>query len=538
MKPLQKVVTASDIQNCLYYVHVDSVDDKYFEEDLQDEHQRDRHGDDTDISSGSTNGFHKPLQQEPDSYINKRPALPSRIHPHQPPTQNSNSSMQVKRKPVGQNSTLGTTIIDSPSKPSPPTLLGPRPMHQHAYSEQKEVLEIRPERRNVDMRRWSEHSTAKLPQPPPRPKRESMETPYLPPRPITRTLDGVEEGEGSSHQQRYSGPRKSLQVNNLEHSQTELEVSLTLIRRHDSLQQNVGKISRTSRSACLSTPTNTDYGQFFEETQGGTSIEILTPGYAKFAGDSIDFEKTSRSDELQSRPRNSNNNGDQMYFRRQLQVANYKKPPNQKQRPNSDSTSSKHGFSSKFKIHRHSQDTSDEKAERKLHPNRTHQSIDPKGYMFQSPWNGTCEFHTGIAGRSLKCKHTLPSPNTQLRSAPVSELRFNLPSSKTLAASPLRSNPRGHPDASKPSHLPSNHHARHSSRGGFDAHGYKSPSESEEADDERLDLSLGQERAGGGFGGKEAKLGKLIVESEGLMMLDLVVAANVGLWWGVYERGI
>lgn len=54
--------------------------------------------------------------------------------------------------------------------------------------------------------------------------------------------------------------------------------------------------------------------------------------------------------------------------------------------------------------------------------------------------------------------------------------------------------------------------------------------------EERLDLSLGQEHAGGGFGGKQAKLGKLIIEKEGLQMLDLIVAANMALWWRVYER--
>ena len=52
----------------------------------------------------------------------------------------------------------------------------------------------------------------------------------------------------------------------------------------------------------------------------------------------------------------------------------------------------------------------------------------------------------------------------------------------------------------------------------------------------RLDLSLGQESAGGGFGGKQAKLGKLIIEDEGLKMIDLLVAANLALWWRVYEK--
>jgi hypothetical protein len=55
-------------------------------------------------------------------------------------------------------------------------------------------------------------------------------------------------------------------------------------------------------------------------------------------------------------------------------------------------------------------------------------------------------------------------------------------------------------------------------------------------EDGKLDLSLGQERAGGGFGGKQAKLGKLIVHPDGVAMLDLLVAANIGLWWRAWER--
>ena len=51
-----------------------------------------------------------------------------------------------------------------------------------------------------------------------------------------------------------------------------------------------------------------------------------------------------------------------------------------------------------------------------------------------------------------------------------------------------------------------------------------------------IDLSLAQERAGGGFQGKQAKLGKLIIEDEGVKMLDLIVAANMALWWRAYER--
>ena len=54
--------------------------------------------------------------------------------------------------------------------------------------------------------------------------------------------------------------------------------------------------------------------------------------------------------------------------------------------------------------------------------------------------------------------------------------------------------------------------------------------------EDRLDLSLGQEFAGGGLGGKQAKLGKIIIEDEGLKMMDLLVAANMALWWRAYDK--
>jgi hypothetical protein len=54
-------------------------------------------------------------------------------------------------------------------------------------------------------------------------------------------------------------------------------------------------------------------------------------------------------------------------------------------------------------------------------------------------------------------------------------------------------------------------------------------------EDDRLDLSIGREKAGGGNRGKRAKLGKLIIHDEGFKMLDLAVAANMAIWWSVWE---
>lgn len=108
----------------------------------------------------------------------------------------------------------------------------------------------------------------------------------------------------------------------------------------------------------------------------------------------------------------------------------------------------------------------------------------------------------------------------------VSELRFNLPSSSKA------STPRGEESSKRTSFF---HKPRHSRKNS------SVDSRADFTDDvrrsfDRMDLSLGQEFAGGGFGGKQAKLGKLIIEDEGLKMMDLLVAANMALWWRAYEK--
>jgi hypothetical protein len=109
----------------------------------------------------------------------------------------------------------------------------------------------------------------------------------------------------------------------------------------------------------------------------------------------------------------------------------------------------------------------------------------------------------------------------------VSELRFNLPASSKV------STPRGEESTKRSSFFHRPRHSRHSSSVGD----YRTSGTEELGNSlDRLDLSLGQEFAGGGFGGKQAKLGKLIIEDEGLKMVDLLVAANVALWWRAYER--
>lgn len=486
---------------------------------------------------GANGVLRKPLRNDLDHVSDNPPGLPLRaLNYLRSSTQSQSGSVRIARKPVGQYPKAAvTTRTDHSSEPSAPHLLGPRPMHPRLRSIDSATLENRPERRDDDTRRWSENPS-KPPKLPTRPSWGAEHNPPCPPRRNVSIHKGLEtDGQSFSHEY---GDLHEAQVNNLrEHS--EEAGSLTLIRRYDNLQWNVGKISRISGTTRLGDFENTHHGLPSDKIQGA-SIAISTPGYAKFTGRKVLNDSASQSGVAKSQDWPSRDD-ERVCFTRQLQAANIMKTLDHRQKSESgDPTLSKHGFSSKFKIHRLSREaTSDEMTEENFSPTSpTHQTVDSKGYVFQSPWNGICEFHTGVAGRSLKCKHTV-SPlgavsQTQGRSAPVSELRFNLPSSKSLGVSSRKPKfPQGYSEGSKRSSVLSRRSQQQlSSSDAVSEQSY----EDDASSDDRLDLSLGQEHAGGGFGGKQAKLGKLIIESEGLKMLDLVVAANVGIWWRVYEK--
>jgi len=170
-------------------------------------------------------------------------------------------------------------------------------------------------------------------------------------------------------------------------------------------------------------------------------------------------------------------------------------------------------------------------------------------YTFASPWDGICTFVASVNGQSLKCKHMIPNGSTretaeghENSAVTVAELRFNFSS----PLHPKDETKRG-PRASiftQNTHrgFASGFRSRHRAESSSDVSSFRSRSHSgsstdqdqPEFDKNRLDLSLARERAGGGLRGKSAKLGKLIVEDEGLKMLDLVVAACMGVWWRSY----
>ncbi|KAI1281737.1 hypothetical protein F5Y07DRAFT_268177 [Xylaria sp. FL0933] len=165
--------------------------------------------------------------------------------------------------------------------------------------------------------------------------------------------------------------------------------------------------------------------------------------------------------------------------------------------------------------------------------------LKPRGYIFYSPWDGRCEFVTGKAGRTLRCRHVLPSygggvynplvdgsdpehgDERQDSARPVSELRFNLPSNELLTDKKSTEGGMRTRD-----HLQSQFNRMVAKAQGL---------EDSDDGDFHFAVGLGREKAGGGNRGKRAKMGKLIIFDEGLKMLDLVVAANVGIWWTTYN---
>jgi len=184
--------------------------------------------------------------------------------------------------------------------------------------------------------------------------------------------------------------------------------------------------------------------------------------------------------------------------------------------------------------------------------------IRPK-LAFNSPWQGCCTFSTGMDGRSLKCRHRLSSRTSGEKdlSADVAELRFNLP---WLIPRTKQDRSRARPGLNARL-LPAAHGSKESLKRGLrhlkswsssssdreselsyhlrlEKHSQPGEADSTSDSDDRMDLRLGRENAGGGFKGRSAKLGKLIIYDEGLKMCDLVVGAFMGIWWQQYTARI
>lgn len=477
LKPREKVVSAEDVLSALYYVHVNTSEDAHAVQ------LSSANADATQLPNVQENELPRkpvppprsPRRTSPDPRAQTSPSLENRFDQQVRPT--SPLKRQITRKPVLSDIT-NSTLPQAPAVDLPEIPRRPLPPPPSEEDGRRTSLHAD----NVRLLRRSEHS--------------SDNNPYL------RTYDSQPPAPPVLE----SAPEVG---------------SLTLIRRDpaSSSQWNVASIHdplvQEVSSAALLSPTTA--GRRVKKGGAPLYLDITNQGYLQFApatrSESRVSTSTSTSDS--SAPPEGT-------FRRRLYMPG--------------SRHADHSYSHKFTpaTSRPSVDETIPKTMRNSvqaspYPDLTPPTMDrrSKGYSFTSPWDGRCDFITSTSGKALKCRHQLPAAQGG-DVIEVSELRFNLPTSSKPGTAPTST-------AEKRASYFSGLHRRMRSDDSWGGGEDGLPNFVLD-EDGRLDLTLGQERAGGGFGGKQAKLGKLIIYPDGVGMLDLLVAANVGLWWRAWER--
>lgn len=540
LKPLLKNVTAEDVAASLYYLHLNTDDDARLLE-----------SETTEALPRYDAPVERPLLRKPLPESAKSSLDLNRYTVRGPPDQDP---ALPKRKPV--MTVLEPQKVTSPTTPSNTRPMGPRPL-------------------------LSETSLSRKPMP-------GVEN-----RPPLGSYDHVQAPKTSSESSMSFRPQESSQNDRANGKGSTKSFSITLIRRDPSsgAQWNAGTV--TGQPIYDGAPaTRRAKKPFFD-----MSVHLMTPGYTQFHNRQLTAQAEAETIQLHH-VRNDSNGATMLNtyagFERKIHMGGRSsggRPEMQHKRARSDFSTKNipiHGSSEAFA--RGSREAATLGDDPGSFPTQSHGN----GYMFLSPWGGSCQFSTGISGRSLKCKHYLPTPisaggaATPPSASTISELRFNLPSSGVF-------NPSTSPKPAKPGNGdsrrfsvpkfgnirdklasprerpqlplgvdPTSYAAMYPSdneetpnlppRPGFPAyqrrsedtrrdpninsHSLDSDPISSPSDDDsssRLDLSIGREKAGGGNRGKRAKLGKLIIYDEGFKMLDLVVAANMCIWWSVWE---
>nr|OQO30092.1 hypothetical protein B0A51_02654 [Rachicladosporium sp. CCFEE 5018] len=475
LKPREKVVTAQDVQSSLYYLHMSSVTDRC----LLDPQP-------VPNSANADAPFLPSLQA---SGLQRKPIPPPRpdLLPSERKASERLGFLPVIRKAVPNHSSLsGVGSVETSASnlnllPRLPTRvrhpLPPTPPGEQHIETRRASLHAD----NVRLLRRASHS--------------EDSNPYL------RTYPEADLARLS--------PRPSLALDDKSRIDADIG-SLTLIRRDPTIgeQWNVaGIVDPLIEEVSSSTTLDPNLKRKVKRSGAPLFLDITNPGYLQFVSTPADRAKSRNSTSTTSTDDEPPPEGT---FRRRLYMPG-----------------------SKYADHRYSHGGVSSLQVPGMQDERSPPIMDRRSklYSFLSPWDGRCEFSTSAGGTSLRCRHVLPGSTGVVD---VSELRFNLPSSS-------RSVPVATSKAEKRGSYFSKHQRMRSADswgGGISPHSAAEAGDNdvETYDDSRLDLSLGQERAGGGLGGKQAKLGKLIIHPGGLAMLDLVVAANMGLWWRAWER--
>ncbi|KAK3988753.1 hypothetical protein QBC44DRAFT_98276 [Cladorrhinum sp. PSN332] len=549
LRPHRKNVTAEDIANSLYYIHLDDPEDV-------------------------------PPKLPPRSRVD---AITS-----------SRSSSESARSAIPRKPLPASAKVLTSASPPPPLTAPPKPPQYEPYRPSPEnsvpvVVEEPTPIEDVDDGAYRPNPMFDKRQSGPPPPPAPHTVPLSPSRPTTPTYYGSQpQPPRVTSPSSYTQPYHLQSPSKTGRRPASVTFSLTVIRRDPSSgsQVNVGKI--TSFATNIPTPEQADPtldpdNMNISLGAQKLNIRIDTSGYAKYRGmpsrASADAQSQAfaqmiqnggkdRSVSIGSTPVGPVEEG----FNRQVAMAyaggwksGIKKAFHRRERAGTnngngspDAPHSPDDTGAPKPLHTRQGSTSTvgsnhsasgEESGIITHPGP---GLRPKGYFFLSPWEGRCEFRTSTNGRSLKLRHVLDSTTKfqfdpkevaqnfqnaqamgrsrgdELQSAllgnkPVSELRFNLPSQSDFFGA--RKN-----DAER-----DNRTSRLSKQFANLLNREPKSSDDEWSDDEG-DMDLGKEHAGGGHSGKKVKLGKLIIHDEGLKMLDLVVAANVGVWWTTWAR--
>ena len=519
LKPREKIVTAEDVQSSLYYLHVHGPKDEELLEDTLPEDPESRIGADVlpDLPSrlepfplnrkplppfpiAAANDPSAQLLRPPppaQGEISRRPINDSAFNFH--PTNQSRPGLPVltsRDNATNMHNVAAGRYNGSPSPPvngnmlpngrnSSPSIRNLEQLVRKSHENQRHLESL------LDDLDLDANACAQGP-------KNEKSRPRLPQRSSTESPRCRNAGEGAN---------------------------LTLIRRDPSSgeQWNVASISDPAVFDVSSENVR------IKKSGQPIHISIINPGYSKFdrrsTGPCPSLDSSTSSQTPSSL---SDEFGDVAVFQRHLWMegsifGSSKSSPRHRKSLSADNPPH-------FRSSTDSLSTDNLGHDRVMHTisvDNTKRRSKTRGYTFLSPWKGRCEFSASNVGHSLKCKHSFLSPylsvdghNTPTQ---ISELRFNLPGGGPLATSTPASDPTSAVRLQRQGLL------RRRGRSEAEIPGYA-------GEEDRLDLRLGQERAGGGFAGKQAKLGKLILEGDGLKMMDLLVAANMALWWRAWEK--
>lgn len=414
MKPREKVVTAEDVQSSLYYLHFDAPEDEEFKAYVQETDPALYEQTVGPPAKDSTPIIRKPV---------RRP-LPSLPPDATAPALSSSNSL--KRKPVLPPPPLSIKIdaenAQHQHQPVQPTIPAGPISHRRGRSTElpdTQQENLRPSMQ--DRRRWSAQPPARGPSP----MRQKAELPFWmqdqPKRRKSPARSPAREPESPYPSKPSFDGRPESGLFSPGAGTPNQGMSLTLIRRDPAsgAQWNVGKVKDPPSFDIYSDNLGRPVQERVRKPGAPLYIDINNPGYSKFLFNP-DLSSPRRSEDSVSSFRSG-----QAGSRNSLQSPTAPTPVDttfrrrmwyEGARYTADYFGHKKTLSNESNlgvpgISPFADRSPGEEVEGQRRIGMGPQDRRPgyRGYVFESPWNGRCEFVTGGAGDSLKVRVAVQS---------------------------------------------------------------------------------------------------------------------------------